>query len=93
MKVLDLFSGTQSIAKEFRAKGHQTYTVELDKKHEGIDWYEDILNISAQDIIDRFGYPDVIWASPPCEKFSVASIGKYWEKVAMCQLQKNLCLL
>lgn len=80
MKVLDLFSGTQSIAKEFRAKGHQTYTVELDKKHEGIDWYEDILNISAQDIIDRFGYPDVIWASPPCEKFSVASIGKYWKK-------------
>ena len=43
MKCLDLFSGTQSIAREFRTKGHRTYTIELDKSHEGIDWYEDIL--------------------------------------------------
>lgn len=73
-----MFSGTQSIAKEFRARGHQTYTIELDKSHEGIDWYEDILKITAQDIIDRFGRPDIIWASPPCEAYSVAAIGKNW---------------
>jgi site-specific DNA-cytosine methylase len=24
--------------------------------------------------------PDVIWASPPCTTFSVASIGRYWNK-------------
>lgn len=80
LKVLDLFSGTQSIAKAFRDAGHETYTIELDKTHEGIDWYEDIMNITAQDIIDRFGRPDVIWASPPCEKFSVAAIGRHWIK-------------
>lgn len=80
LKVLDLFSGTQSIAREFRKRGHLTYTVELDKEHEGIDWYANVMEITAQDIIDRFGHPDVIWASPPCEKFSVASIGRYWEK-------------
>lgn len=80
LKILDLFSGTQSIAREFRKRGHFTYTVELDKQHEGIDWYEDIMKITAQDIIERFGHPDIIWASPPCEKFSVASIGRYWEK-------------
>lgn len=66
LKVLDLFSGTQSIAREFRKRGHLTYTVELDKNHEGIDWYENIMNITAKDIIERFGHPDVIWASPPC---------------------------
>lgn len=80
MKVLDLFSGTQSIAKTFREKGHETYTIELDKRHEGIDWYEDIMKINAEDIVKRFGYPDIIWASPPCEKFSVASIGRHWIK-------------
>ena len=29
MKVLELFSGTQSISKEFRKKGHETVCVEL----------------------------------------------------------------
>lgn len=80
LKVLDLFSGTQSIAKAFRENGHETFTVELDKKHDGIDWYEDIMNIEADDILERFGRPDVIWASPPCEKFSVAAIGRHWIK-------------
>lgn len=80
LKVLDLFSGTQSIARAFRDNGHETYTIELDKKHNGIDWYEDIMNITTKDIIERFGKPDVIWASPPCEKFSVAAIGKHWIK-------------
>ena len=80
LKVLDLFSGTQSIAKAFRSQGHETYTIELDKTHEGIDWYEDIMKITAQDIIHRFGRPDVVWASPPCESYSVAAIGRNWIK-------------
>ncbi|MBZ9693270.1 DNA cytosine methyltransferase [Clostridium sp. M14] len=80
LKVLDLFSGTQSIAKQFRKRGHLTYTVELDKEHKGIDWYENVMNIEAKDILERFGQPDVMWISPPCEKFSVASIGRYWTK-------------
>ena len=74
MKILDLFSGTQSIAKVFKENGWETYTIELDKSHPGIDWYEDIMNITAQDILDRFGRPDVIWASPPCTTYSVAAI-------------------
>ena len=60
LKVLDLFSGTQSIARAFRDNGHETYTIELDKKHNGIDLYEDIMNITTKDIIERFGKPDVI---------------------------------
>ena len=80
MKVLDLFSGTQSIATAFRNRGHETFTIELDRNHKNIDWYEDIMKINAEDIVKRFGYPDVIWASPPCEKFSVAAIGRNWIK-------------
>lgn len=80
MKCLDLFSGTRSIADAFERQGWETFTVELDKSHPNIDWYADIMNITAEDILNRFGHPDVVWASPPCEKFSVASIGKYWIK-------------
>ncbi len=80
MKCLDLFSGTRSIADAFERQGWETFTVELDKKHQNIDWYADVMKITAEDILSRFGHPDVIWASPPCEKFSVSSIGRYWIK-------------
>jgi len=80
MKVLDLFAGTRSVADAFASRGHDVYTIEWDKRHSRIDWYADIMKIEAKDILERFGQPDVIWASPPCEKFSVAAIGKHWIK-------------
>ena len=81
LKVLELFAGTRSIGKEFDKKGHLVYSIELDRQHENIDWYGDINIITADEIIKRMGgLPDVIWASPPCEKFSVAAIGKHWIK-------------
>ena len=54
LKVLDLFSGTQSIARAFRDNGHETYTIELDKKHNGIDWYEDIIVILKMISLQRW---------------------------------------
>ena len=66
MKVLELFAGERCIGKAFEKKGHEVYSIEWDKSHENIDWYMDIGQITVQDIIDRFGVPDVIWASPDC---------------------------
>jgi hypothetical protein len=72
MKILDLFAGTRSIAKAFEEQGHESYSIELDSQHENIDWYTDIMEVTAQDVLERFGRPDVIWASPPCTSFSIA---------------------
>jgi site-specific DNA-cytosine methylase len=72
-----LFSGTRSIANAFERAGHQTFTIDNDTVHKDIDWYEDILKISAQDIIDKFGQPDIIWASPPCTSYSIAAISHH----------------
>lgn len=80
LKVLDLFAGTRSIAKAFEARGHETFTIEWDEQHENIDWYVDMFEVTAEDIRERFGQPDVVWASPPCNRFSVASIGRHWIK-------------
>lgn len=80
MKVLELFAGERCIGKAFEKKGHDVYSVEWDKSHENIDWYMDIGQITVQDIIDRFGVPDVIWASPDCTTFSVAAISKHRRK-------------
>ena len=80
MKVLELFAGTRSIGKAFERAGHEVYSIEWDKNFEDIDWYEDIGKITAQDIIERFGKPDVIWASPDCSSFSIAAISHHRRK-------------
>lgn len=80
LKVLDLFAGTRSIARAFEARGHETFSIEFDEQHPDIDWYADMFDVTAEDIIERFGKPDVVWASPPCTRFSVAAIGKNWIK-------------
>lgn len=80
MKVLELFAGTRSIGKAFEEKGHDVFSVEWSKDFENIDLYEDILNVTAKDIIEKFGHPDVIWASPDCTTFSIAAISHHRRK-------------
>lgn len=80
MKVLELFAGTRSIGKAFEKKGHEVFSIEWDKSFENIDWYEDIGKITAKDIIEKFGHPDIIWASPDCSSYSVAAIGHHRRK-------------
>ena len=80
LKVLVLFSGTRSIEKSFEKRGHKCYSIEWDKKHHNIDWYADIGLITAQEILDRFGKPDIIWASPDCTSYSIAAISHHRTK-------------
>lgn len=80
MKVLELFAGTRSIGKAFEKQGHEVFSIEWDKDFENIDLYDDINNVTAQMIIEMFGYPDVIWASPDCTTYSIAAISHHRKK-------------
>ena len=80
MKILELFAGTRSIGKAFEKNGHEVFSIEWDKKHDDIDWYVDILDVKVEDIINRFGVPDVIWASPDCTTYSIAAISHHRRK-------------
>ena len=80
MKILELFAGTRSIGKAFERRGHEVFSVEWDKDFKDIDLYEDIGQLTAQQILNAFGKPDVIWASPDCSTFSVAAIGHHRRK-------------
>lgn len=80
MKVLELFAGTRSIGKAFEAKGHEVFSIEWDKSFDNIDLYADILTVTADDILEKFGRPDVIWASPDCTTFSIAAISHHRRK-------------
>ena len=80
MKILELFAGTRSIGKAFEAHGHRVFSVEWDKDFENIDLYLDIGLLTAREVIERFGLPDVVWASPDCTTFSVMAISTHRRK-------------
>ena len=91
IKILDLFSGTQSVRKAL-----DLYNVEYE--YYGIDIYSPeeeniILDLSQDDIVNKVivalpnnWQPDFIWASPVCNKFSIATAVKggnlYFEKTS-----------
>jgi len=74
MKTIELFAGTGSFSKVAEQRGHSIFRVELDKDFEA-EIHADILKISEKDLP---GDIDILWASPPCTCFSVASIGRSW---------------
>lgn len=75
MKVLELFCGTKSFTKVAEARGHECRTLDNDPRFEPT-YCMDIMDFDPV-ILDGW-HPDVIWASPPCTCFSVASIGTHW---------------
>ncbi|MCC3246428.1 DNA cytosine methyltransferase [Methylocystis sp. WRRC1] len=76
MQTIELFSGTESFSGVARRFRHQTFTVDNDNSFNP-DLCEDIRHIRVGDLPCR---PDILWASPPCEGFSVAVIGRNWHR-------------
>ena len=66
MIVYDFFAGTGSATKPFEDRGHKVIKVELDEHFEADE--RDILKLMANELIAKYGRPDFIWASPPCQK-------------------------
>lgn len=89
MKILELFSGTESFSNAARELGHECFTVDNLKKFKP-DLCMDILKLNPKDIPFK---PDVIWASPPCTCFSVASISTHWtggKNAYVCKTDKAI---
>lgn len=74
MKTVELFSGTKSFSKVACELGHQTFTVDNEISLNP-DLCIDILNLEPVALPIE---ADILWASPPCTTFSVASISHYW---------------
>lgn len=77
MKVLELFAGERCIGRAFEKRGHEVYSIDWDKCHKDIDWYVDISKVTAKDILERFGHPDVVWSSSDCTSYSIAAISHH----------------
>ena len=74
MNVLELFAGSRSIGKQAEKLGMNVFSSDINN-FEGIDY---VINILEFDVTKVPFKPDIIWASPPCTSFSVASIGHHW---------------
>ena len=71
MKTIELFAGTKSFSKVMQVHEYQTLTIDNEIKLEP-DRVADIMTIKT------LPKCDILWASPPCTTFSVASISHYW---------------
>ena len=78
MLIFDFFAGTGSATVAFEEHGHRVIKVELDTQFDAHE--RDVMLLTCDYLIKTYGQPDFIWASPPCTSFSVASIGKHWNK-------------
>jgi len=76
MKILELFAGSRSISKVAEKLKYDVFSSDI-KQFGDIDYIVDVLEFDYKKI--PF-IPDIIWASPPCQGFSVAAIGKNWVK-------------
>ena len=77
MLLLELFCGTKSFTKEFiKIEGNKSITLDFEERFE-----PDIcIDILKWDYKNTNLKPDIIWSSPPCTCFSVASIKYNWKK-------------
>jgi len=80
MKTLELFSGTGSFSKVALKYGYEINTYDLaDHADELVEGTHTQCNILDTGVVYPNGV-DMLWASPPCEGFSVAVIGRNWNK-------------
>ena len=74
--VLELFAGSRSIGNAAESLGMNVFSSDINN-FKKIDYVENILNFDIKKIPFK---PAIVWASPPCTYFSVASIGHHWHE-------------
>ena len=74
MRVLELFAGTCSFSIVAKMLGNETFTSDFDQSF-NTDYTVDVMQFNTNKVPFEV---DILWASPPCETFSVASLGHHW---------------
>ena len=72
--LLELFAGSRSIGKVAEKLKYNVFSSDIEQFGQ-INYIVDILDFDYKKV--PF-IPDIIWASPPCTGFSVASISHHW---------------
>lgn len=73
--LLEMFAGSCTMSKTADARNIRRISTDVEP-FPGINLVADILKLNPADVPKPI---NVIWASPPCTSFSVASIGHHWK--------------
>jgi len=74
LQVLELFAGSRSVGRAAEKLGMDVFSSDI-KQFEKVDYAVDILKFDVRKIPFK---PDIIWASPPCQGFSIMSFRYHW---------------
>lgn len=85
-KLLELFCGTKSVGKVFETSGYEVTSLDFNKKFNATHT-EDILTWDYKQYPSN--YFDVIWGSPDCTTWSLATGGKYRTKASIYGLNNQ----
>lgn len=84
--MLELFCGTKSVGDVFKSAGYDVISLDYNKKFNATHT-EDILNWNYKQYPP--GYFHVIWASPDCTTWTLATGGKYRTKASIYGLNNQ----
>lgn len=75
LNIVELFAGSQVFTQTARLRGHRVFSSDINPKFK-TDYTVDIMDFDVSLVPFE---PDIVWASPPCEVFSVAAFGANWD--------------
>jgi hypothetical protein len=81
LRICDFFSGLHSWTNVYDLDNVNLFSIDNNPEYElDTTLIKDFLDLTANHVLDYFDgkKPHVIYASPPCTTFSVASIGHHW---------------
>lgn len=95
LNIVEIFSGSGTVAKVFEEAGHNVFTIDI-RKRKGVcepSLRKDVLLLNREDI--PFKEVHVVWAGVPCDVWSYASSGAFhWKdgkpNTAKCELHLKL---
>jgi site-specific DNA-cytosine methylase len=88
VKLLELFSGTGCMSQAFINKEFQAFSIDFNPVF-AADLCVNIMEVTPEMIVERFGKPDVVWASPDCTAFSIASVSHNWHSTLKGYIPKR----
>lgn len=81
MIAFELFSGSQSFRKVAEPIGIKCYSLDFKQWRDlHTDWLVDYMQFDVQKAVKEVGVPDLVWASPDCAVFSIASGDTHFDK-------------